>query len=284
VRPYSDGSEALAYIRSDPRVEALITSFELPAMSGMELCRETRSLSSSSRPIYIMLMSSDNEQSRMINALNHGADDFMRKPPAVEELYARLRAAERFGSMQRELARLATTDPLTGVANRRALFAAAEELCALADAGEALTAIMLDIDHFKRINDEFGHDAGDQVIRAVAREAAAEYDVVGRLGGEEFAILLSGQTRAAAAADAERLRVKFEAMRLEAGGEPVKFTCSFGVSEWRPDDTIDELLKRADAALYLAKSGGRNRVAADDGAHDAAQRSRTSSVIRSSAR
>src|SRR2546426_6826422 len=106
--------------------------------------------------------------------------------------------------MQRELIRLATTDPLTGARNRRAFFEIAEEACARAAAGGTLSAIMLDIDHFKRINDAYGHDVGDDVICAVAREAANECGIVARLGGGEVALLLRGRGFFAAAAIAGR--------------------------------------------------------------------------------
>ena len=142
-------------------------------------------------------MSANYEQRKLIEALDSGADDFIGKPPAVEELYARLRAAERLGAMQRELVRLATTDPLSGLLNRRAFFERAQEACASAGDSKSavISAIMFDIDYFKRINDDFGHGTGDDVIRAVANEAICEKGIVGRLGGEEFAIFAAGLSR-----------------------------------------------------------------------------------------
>src|SRR5262249_51483681 len=205
VRPFVVGQAALTYIQSDPNVGALITSAELLTMSGVELCWKAR-LAAGRRPIYIIMMSSNQERHNLVEALDGGADDFIGKPPIREELYARLRAAARLSSMQHELLRLATTDPLTGVLNRRAFFEQAADLCARAETGEPLSAIMLDIDQFKRINDNFGHDAGDECIRGVAHAAVAIDGVLGRLGGEEFALLLPGRRRAAAVAVAERLR------------------------------------------------------------------------------
>src|SRR5882724_510047 len=123
-------------------VDAVITSMELGAMSGLELCWETRVLAGRDRPIYVILMSSSVDKSRLGEALDSGADDFISKPPVPDELYARLRAAERLAMMQRELVRLASVDPLTGVHNRRAFFEIAA--AAQANCGEngALTAIM----------------------------------------------------------------------------------------------------------------------------------------------
>ena len=283
VRPFTDGLAALAYTKSDAEVDCLITSSELITMTGVELCWETRLLASCRRPIYVILMSSSQDRHRLSEALDSGADDFISKPPVAEELYARLRAAERLASMQRELMRLATTDPLTGVFNRRAFFEAAQEACAKAMDG-ALSAIMFDIDHFKRINDQYGHDVGDDVICAVARAAAAEHPIVGRLGGEEFALLLEGRLLADAVAIAERLRANLADLRLAAADRTVTLTCSFGVSEWHPDDTIDLILKRADVALYAAKTGGRNRVVAADAAFWGEHSDEPPRIVRAAAR
>jgi two-component system cell cycle response regulator len=119
---FVDGQEALDFIKSNPDVSALITSAELTSISGLELCWETRLLSGYDRSIYTILMSSNSDQKHLINALDSGADEFIRKPPAGEELYARLRSAERLLRLQRELIRLAMVDPLTGLFNRHAFF------------------------------------------------------------------------------------------------------------------------------------------------------------------
>jgi two-component system cell cycle response regulator len=266
VRAFTDGQAALDCIRLDLSVGALITSAELNSMSGMELCWEARLLATCNRQIYVILMSSNQDRHTLIEALDSGADDYIGKPPIAEELYARLRAAERVATMHDELIRLATTDPLTGVLNRRAFFERAREVCARADAGGALSAILFDIDHFKRVNDLYGHDVGDRAIRAVAQAAAGEELIVGRLGGEEFAALVDGQGLDRALALAERLRQNMASLKFDTSHGRLTLTCSFGVSEWEPGDTIDFMLKRADVALYAAKTGGRNRVvAANDG-------------------
>jgi diguanylate cyclase (GGDEF)-like protein len=162
--------------------------------------------------------------------------------------------------MQRDLARMATTDPLSGLLNRRAFFERADEVCSHAAAGSRLAAIMFDIDHFKRINDTYGHGVGDQVIRAVSSAAASLNEVAGRLGGEEYAILLRDRALPDAIAVAEQLRADIAALDIKSQGHTVKLSCSFGVDEWEFGDTIDDLLRRADVALYQAKSAGRNRV------------------------
>ncbi len=264
VLPFADGPEALACMRRDLDVAALITSGELVSMSGLELCWETRVLAGRDRPIYVILMSSSIDRSRLGEALDSGADDFISKPPVADELYARLRAAERLGAMQRELVRLASVDPLTELHNRRVFFELAEEARVRCAQDSALTAIMLDVDHFKRINDLYGHDVGDQAIAAIAKAARIDGAITGRLGGEEFAILLEGQTLAEGARLAEQLRARIAALRLDTANGPLTLTCSLGVSERKADDSIDDLLKRADVALYAAKTSGRNRVMTAD--------------------
>src|SRR5436190_1800884 len=122
VLPFADGRDALACMREDAAVAALVTSVDLDGMSGLELCWETRVLAGRDRPIYVILMSSSVDKSRLGEALDSGADDFISKPPVPDELYARLRAAERLATMQRELVRLASVDALTDLHNRRVFF------------------------------------------------------------------------------------------------------------------------------------------------------------------
>ena len=189
VRSMSDGDEALAYIKANPEVRALITCAELASMSGIDLCRQARALAGGRRPLYILLMSSSDEQNRLVQALDNGADDFICKPPIAEELRARPRTADRVTSMQGELFRYATTDFLTGLLNRRAFFESVGVACERAQKGSAVSAIICDLDHFKQINDTYGHGVGDKVLRTVATEAALVDGIVGRLGGEEFGII-----------------------------------------------------------------------------------------------
>jgi diguanylate cyclase (GGDEF)-like protein len=260
VSAFVDGAEALDCIKSAPDVSALITSAELTSMSGLELCWEVRLISGRDRAIYIILMSSNSEPKHLINALDSGADDFISKPPASEELYARLRSADRLLRMQRELIRLAMIDPLTGVFNRRAFFEKAAQISNTAIPSERSTAIMFDVDHFKRVNDTYGHDIGDEVLRAIGRVAPAEGGMIGRLGGEEFAVLLERSNERAGLEHAERLRAKLAAQSFETPLGRLSVTCSFGVAECRPGETVDQVLKRADAALYKSKNAGRNCV------------------------
>jgi len=265
VVPFADELEALVQIRTDPCIQALITSAELKHISGVELCWETRLLATCRRPIYVLMMSSQYDQRSLIEALDSGADDFIGKPPSAEELGARLRAAQRILSMQHELIRLATIDPLTGLCNRRGFFEHATEACArVVPPDGSLSAIILDVDNFKRINDSYGHEKGDEALRICARAARLESAVTGRLGGDEFALLLEKKTLPEAIEVAEDLRLKLAERPFDTGNDRITLTWSIGVGEGRPGDTVDQILARADAALYDAKLGGRNRVV---GAH-----------------
>jgi two-component system, cell cycle response regulator len=262
VFEFVDGAEALEAIRTDGGVDAVITSAELSTMSGIDLCTQARILAGARRPLYIILMSCNNDNKNLIMALENGADDYIHKPPVVEELRARLRAAERMLAMQRDLIRLASTDYLTGLLNRRAFFEQAMDRWPCS-ASETLSVIMCDIDHFKKINDTLGHDAGDVVLRTVAQQLAQLDGIVGRLGGEEFCILVN-EPLDDALDIAEALRRTLSVVRCRIGKEIVQVTCSLGVAEWEGGDTIDCLLRRADMALYEAKLTGRNRVVAAD--------------------
>jgi len=259
----SQGQEALERIAADDEVGTLITSVQLADISGIQLCAAARKLVGSRRALFIIVMSSTDDYGQVVQALDNGADDFIRKPPFPEELRARLRAASRFTSMQRDLIRYATTDSLTGFLNRRAFFADAIEACSAADAGSPFSVILFDVDRFKRINDEHGHQAGDLVLAKLgASVRTVSEGLVGRLGGEEFCLLLSSDL-ADAIEVAENLRQSIKALDFTEIGS-FEVTCSFGVAEWESGDTIDRILRRADIAMYEAKNTGRDRVIAAD--------------------
>lgn len=265
VTQFTDGTCAMAYVEEDESVDVVMTSFETVSKSGLELCWDLRLLSQAGRPIYTIAMSSSYEHSKLIEALDCGADDFIRKPPEVTELHARLRAAERLLLTQRELVRLANIDALTGMYNRRAFFEKSIALRSICGIDQKMAAIMFDIDHFKRVNDHFGHDVGDEAIRQVANIAqtagmAMSGGIAGRLGGEEFALIVRDCRKTDAHDVAESMRAQIEALRIDTPQGILELTCSFGVSPWLQGDSIDAVLKRADLALYQAKNHGRNQV------------------------
>lgn len=259
---FTDGAEALKYLLDNESVDLVVTSFELPGMSGLELCWQARILSDAGRPLYVIAMSSIHDQERIAEALDSGADDFLVKPPKNTELFARLRAAERMLNAKRDLIRLATIDPLTGIFNRRAFLERAER--GLARARGPMAAAIFDIDFFKHVNDTYGHDIGDVVLRSVATEATRISAVLGRLGGEEFGLLFENTPMESAEQQLEKFRATIEGAEIQAGFQVVRITVSAGISSAQPNDTLPAMLKRADLALYAAKTGGRNRIVVDD--------------------
>ncbi len=157
------------------------------------------------------------------------------------------------------LSRLSSADPLTGVLNRRGL----EELLQHAESTRTLSIVMVDLDHFKRVNDTYGHGVGDEVLRAVANRLAESVrvsDAVARVGGEEFMLVLPGITRTVAARIAERARHRIERSPITVGSRPIEITASFGVATRAEGESHEQTIARADEALYRAKAAGRNRV------------------------
>lgn len=263
VIPFADGLEALACTTQDRDVRTLITSTQPLSISGIDLCAAARKLSGSRRALHVILMSSTDDYYLAVTALDNGADDFIHKPPNPDELRARLRLADRVTAMKQQLIQFATTDSLTGLLNRRAFFDSTGELRRSSKGKKVLSAIMLDIDHFKRINDTYGHAMGDRVIAAVGGQAKLADGVAGRLGGEEFCLLMEGGVADAVEAAGE-LQLSIRALRFHQGEQAFGVTCSFGVAEWEEQDTIDTMLRRADMAMYEAKKSGRDRIVASD--------------------
>lgn len=260
IHIFTDGLDAFEFIQQEHDVDLVLTGLELPSMSGIELCWETQLMKHHGRHIYIIAMSSNSDEAKLSETLDSGADEFISKPPRKQELMARLRVAQRMRAMQNQLIKQATLDGLTGILNRRAFFERAGFYCNEADEGAALSAIMFDIDHFKSINDRFGHDVGDKVLCSFVQLVEEDLGLFARLGGEEFILLLPQVGQAQAMEIAEEIRCRVEQMDLKVGAHAVAVTCSFGVSEWGLNDTLDRLIKRADLALYLAKESGRNQV------------------------
>lgn len=253
---FSDSEEALRFIDSEPSVDVLLTSLEMTPMPGLELCWHVRNLG---RSIYSIAMSSQVNSKSLAEALDAGADDFVEKPPMAEALLARLRAAGRLLDAQRRLIYLAEHDCLTGLYNRRAFFERGQMHLDNVGGRQPVSAVMFDIDFFKKVNDSFGHGAGDNVIKSVASAANDTFDVIGRLGGEEFAALLPVTAEKMVHA-ADLLRKTIEDMTFQWEGGCFSITCSFGVTQRTAGESLEDILKKADQGLYLAKNTGRNRV------------------------
>jgi len=259
-----DADEALAFMRSGQEFDVLITAIEFASVSGFELCWEAKLSAEASRPVYVIVLSSSRDELKLVEALDSGADDFISKPPRQSELLARLRAAGRLLAAQHDLIRLANFDSLTGLRNRRSFF---DELEKCAPLSTAMSVVMLDVDHFKQVNDRHGHDAGDDVLREIGRRAVLIDKGFSRLGGEEFGLLVR-EPLLSAGEVAERIRkIIMETSFATCSGE-LPITASIGVAERMPGVNFENVLKEADVALYASKSGGRNRVTLSRSAPD----------------
>lgn len=226
---FEDGAIALEYIKHNLVVSTVLTSFETAGISGMELCWELRLLAQKNRHLYVIAMSSNSERDKTIEALDSGADDFITKPPEAQELYARVRAGQRLATMHQELLKMATRDNLTGLLNRGAFFNTVSTLVDNSLNDTPVSAVMLDIDKFKRINDTYGHHVGDDAIKLVADQIMTCKGITGRVGGEEFAIVLPMTTDRQAVLQAENLRHRIERIPFEIDGQKLTLTSSFGV-------------------------------------------------------
>mgnify|MGYP001435105769 CR=1 FL=1 len=258
-----NGPDVLARVNAGG-VDILLTSAEHDDMSGFEICWSVKS-EEATRHVYLVLVTSTSDRSRYIEALDSGADDFLRKPYDAGELRARLRAAARIVRLHGELSRQAQTDPLTGACNRRAFTQQLDrEIARTVRYGGYFSLVMIDIDHFKSINDTYGHGCGDEVLCVIVRgiqDVLRDSDMLGRIGGEEFAVLLPSTDALSARPLAERLRERIGALRVATDQGPLSFTASLGLASGTGGaETIDRLFARADAALYASKATGRNRV------------------------
>jgi len=286
----------------------------MPDMDGLEVV--TRLKADKNLPfIPVIMQTALDSTERMVAGLEAGADDYVTKPINFQELEARVRSLLRIKKLQQEVAdrekelsqmndrllHISMTDGLTGVDNRRALEQRLHEMFEHSlRLHEPIACVMCDIDHFKKVNDTYGHAAGDAVLKQFAdilKDAAREIDRVGRYGGEEFLMLLPGTVLDSAVTFAERVRQRVEDNTFSFEGGTLKRTVSLGVASW-PHPKIkgrEAMLKAADDALYVAKEMGRNRVVRFDSAEfnehtkqeddaDAEENSRSSSNGSASAR
>lgn len=265
VHTASCADDALQLMNLIP-IDIFLTGIEVGTTSGLEACWSLKS-HSETETVYTIVVTASGQEKRLEESLDAGADDFIRKPVNMTELRARLRAASRLVRMQKQFRRMAETDALTGAANRRAFMHYLEaQLDKARRSDEPVCVVMVDLDHFKRTNDNYGHAKGDEVLVQTVRTVQAclrERDMLGRLGGEEFAVVLPGARREPARDAAERIRKAIEALVIADGqGGRIPVTASLGIAATTPDrlDTADSLLQSADEALYAAKAGGRNRV------------------------
>ena len=266
--------------------DVVITDWMMPGMDGLELCRRVRQRADDGYS-YIILATSLDEHRYVVEGMEAGADDYLTKPISPFDVQARLIAAQRVTDLHKqvtkinlrlaelnvELAAQARTDPLTSLGNRLRLH---EDLAGFQDRaeryGQSYSLAIGDLDEFKLYNDTHGHLAGDDALRRVGKALASACragDGAYRYGGEEFLIIYSNQSLDSALVAAERTRAAVESLAIEHSTNRAVMTMSIGVAAWRAEsaDTVDSVLGRADAALYVAKHRGRNRVTAEDTHH-----------------
>ncbi|RME22961.1 MAG: diguanylate cyclase [Deltaproteobacteria bacterium] len=266
------GDEALRLALAPDAPRLLLLDWMMPGLHGPEVIRRLRRLQPD-RYRYAILLTQRAGGADLLSGFESGADDYVRKPCDPRELVARLRVGariieleDRLRASNMALARLADSDPLTGLPNRRHLLTELESASArCAEQQRPLGVAMVDIDHFKQVNDHHGHAVGDRVLCAVAermRGRLRDDCTLGRFGGEEFLLVAPNADADAITAIGERLRAAIAEHPIAAGSATVSATISVGVACREPGVEISdaELVRSADAALYDAKRAGRNRV------------------------
>jgi two-component system, cell cycle response regulator len=267
-----DGDAAWESLRVPDAPRMALLDWMMPGQNGVDICRALRRLRSEPYT-YILLLTAKGAKESVVEGLESGADDYLTKPFNPQELKARMRVGSRLLDLEDSLVRAreamrfkATHDTLTGVWNRGTILETLErEVWRSRREGLSLGVLIADLDHFKSVNDTYGHLAGDAVLREATKRMQASvrpYDAVGRYGGEEFLILLPGCDKSATCEKAERLREAIVQEPIETAAGILKVTISIGgvaTADW-PNDSADQILQMADSALYRAKEDGRNRT------------------------
>lgn len=273
-RPVIEADPAAALIAARGPVDLIIVNVSSSEFDGLRLVAQIRSTEASRRtPILAVVDPAD--RPRLVKALELGVNDILPKPVDTEELEARARTQirrKRYADFLKQKLdyslEMAVTDALTGLHNRRYMAGQLQALVGRAgQGGDGVAVLVMDIDHFKAVNDGFGHDAGDEVLREFAVRLATNVraiDLPCRLGGEEFVVVMPGASLEAATRVADRIRrdVADQPFPIMGGAESLTITVSVGVAASTGEDTPDGLLKRADEGVYEAKSRGRNQVIA----------------------
>jgi two-component system cell cycle response regulator len=269
-----DGVEAWNALQGTDGPMVAILDWVMPGLTGPEVCRRVREREKENDTYtYLLLLTSKSLKEDLIEGMESGADDYITKPFDQHELKVRLRAGTRIIDLQRELVAAkdalreqAQKDFLTRIWNRSSILDILQrELARGARENRPVGVVLADLDHFKSVNDTYGHFAGDAVLREFTRRMQASirpYDAIGRYGGEEFLVILPGSDDANTSAHAERMRSSLDRLPMEINDEERVVTCSFGATSWQPgmDPDPEALIRIADDALYIAKNQGRNRV------------------------
>jgi two-component system cell cycle response regulator len=265
-----NGTTAIEALMAPDGPRLAVLDWMMPGVDGVEVCRMVRRRTTPYT--YVVLLTSRDRHADMLHALDAGADDFIKKPCDVVELRVRLKSGERIIALQEDLLETqaaltfeATHDRLTGLWNRGTILdQLSRELSRARRERSAVAVLLADVDHFKKINDGYGHATGDKVLcelGARMRSALRDYDVIGRYGGEEFLAVLPSSDLEGARAVAERIRAIVDAGAISDGNKVLRTSVSIGVASTATvGQDADALIRAADAALYTAKANGRNQV------------------------
>jgi len=258
------GEEALGMLEVHPDISLILTDYHMPVMDGLELTYEVRKLYGKN-DICILAISSNQDEEINALFLKQGANDYVKKPFSKEEFSCRVNnSIEALENIQ-IVTNHAHRDYLTGLYNRRFFFEAMIEYEeSNRDNGEKFAIAMIDIDHFKKINDTYGHDIGDKIIielSEILRTSTNHRDVVARFGGEEFCIVLKNINRYSAVDIFNRLREEVEHFSYQIDQDNyINFTISIGATIYSGEESLEETINQADMMLYNAKNSGRNQV------------------------
>lgn len=280
----TSGKQALALIANSPlnsennfdvttptNIDLILLDLYMPSMSGLATLKAIKS-DPATRDLPVIMLSASNDEDEIVEALELGADDYVTKPYIAKVLLARIKTSLRLMTKTKELEALAKTDFLTNINNRASFYdLSLKAISQCKRSRQSLVIVMFDIDFFKQVNDNFGHDVGDKVLVEFAQILSSsfrEYDVVARIGGEEFAVCMPNTSIDDAIIVCDRLRVKVESHQVfleSSHEESLSITVSAGISSTLFDDSeeqvsVDALLKTADQMLYHAKDNGRNVV------------------------
>ena len=270
VVPAVDGEEALKILQAPDAPRLALLDWSMPGLSGVEICSHLRS-NQVNDLTYLIILTSKSDKKNIVEGLNAGANDYIIKPYDNDELKARINVGRRMVEIQSELEnaklaliREAMHDSLTGIYNRKAVLdMLMKQICWTRRNGGILSVGMCDLDHFKLINDKYGHQTGDEVLQGFAKiinDNLRQYDIIGRYGGEEFLIIIPSSGDSNKLIDFCRLCKTVSNSKISTRSGDISITVSIGVTRSDGKITVDDILAQADDALYRAKDMGRNCV------------------------
>jgi len=268
----ADGNEAWDKLQKADAPKLAVIDWMMPGIEGVEICKKLREKEKDEEQYtYLILLTSKGSKENIVHGMEAGADDYIVKPFDQHELRERISAGQRIIQLlseleaaKQDLLLLSRTDPLTGALNRRAILLQIEtEISRAKRENKRVSLSLLDIDYFKKINDTYGHMAGDDVLRECVKRIDSVirmYDSLGRFGGDEFLIVLPDTEEVGAYTMGERVRSVIDDRDILINGSSIYVTISLGTVTWDGNGSVDDMIARADKALYQAKKNGRNRV------------------------